>query len=352
MDNQPLVNKCNISVDQRDAILYAMGIPAIFSTVLCIVAILAVVLLGLSKLFIYRLTMYQVLGSLCQSFSMAFQLSLFRYSGDLLYYRVICRAAAFLLQYSLFMKLMFTVWLTIHLFSYVIFFKNLKSLEWIYLSSSLLVPFLIACIPLITHSYGIAGAWCYIRSWKDDCSGDDYKEGIAEQFALYYVPTCVFLTISVIAVVIMVVVMVQRACVRSRVLKEENQPLTHAQKDQKVNVEALKQLLPLLAYPIIYFTLIAFAATDRVYMAVSSSKSIALIQVHAVAGSLIGTFSSLVLFVHICIMWKPKKQTKIPKIDGHFSTYGSMTPYSSGADTNFTLPNETDVEGTTSQRTG
>ena len=129
MDGQPLANKCNLSVDQRDTILYAMGIPAIFSTVLCMVAILAVVLLGLSKLFIYRLTMYQVLGSLCQSFSMAFQFSLFRYSGDLLYYRVICRAVAFLLQYSLFMKLMFTVWLTIHLFSYVIFFKNLKSLE-------------------------------------------------------------------------------------------------------------------------------------------------------------------------------------------------------------------------------
>ena len=74
---------------------------------------------------------------------------------------MVCKMSAFLMQF---------IQLAFYLFFYVIFFKNLKRLEVVYIALSVSLPLVLACVPFITHSYNLAGAWCYISSGDQDCS--------------------------------------------------------------------------------------------------------------------------------------------------------------------------------------
>ena len=332
-------NHCNESYNtgQESIIVHVGGILGICSFLSCFVAIVTVLVLHLHRHFIYRLAVYQVLGSLFESFVKGLGLIVYT-SGKLLHNHFICTLDTFLQQTSLWVKLMFTVWLTFHLFAYIVFFKNLKKLEWLYISSSVLIPLLIALIPLIHNSYGLSGAWCYIRSWKDNCATQKYLEGIVEQFALYYGPAMFFLTLSVIAVAVMIVVMVHRA-LKSRT-DDEFQPLV-SERNQKF--EVLKQLLPLLSYPVIYFALIFFPIFNWIYMAAADTTMYAFLVVHAVTVSAKGFFAGLALILHVCVV-KCKRHTKKRIEADQFATCSGVTSYTSGAVTKYSLPNETDID--------
>ena len=290
-------NFCNNSFSrtEKNDLLLVMGTIGLFSAATCVCASSLTLRLRLHRLFAYRLALYQVLGSFLYSVSMGMVLFQYNYDEKRRFFLATCQITAFVIQYCVWIKLLFTNWLTFHLFSYVVFFKNLKRLEWLYISSSVLVPLLIACIPFITKSYGLAGAWCYIRNWKDDCATEKYTVGIAEQFALFYAPIMLCLVANTVSVFVMAVVMVRRAYLR---VGPESQALL-AERDRKK--QALKQLLPLLAYPIIYFILLSFPMVDRVFDAISPHPSYSLVMVHVVTGSLMGFFAGLALMAHIAI---------------------------------------------------
>ena len=328
-------NKCNFS-GQNNIVIYAMGCPAIFSSFYCLLALLMVVIFKLYKLLLYRLATYHVLSCFFNSFSMALVLMLLDYYPVGLYYKATCKITAFLLLYSRIMKLMFTSWLTFHLFSYVVFFKNLKRLEWLYISSSVSFPLLIACIPFINDSYGYVGAWCTIRS-KNECTNEKYTAGIIEQFTLYYGPALCLLIVNIAAIGIMFAVMVYRAYKSNRY-----QPLL-MDRDQKL--KALKQLLPLLAYPIIYFVLILFPWTSRMYESINTYHSKIMIA-HGVIHASMSTFAAMALMVHICVVryGRPSRPEHGIEGEGHLSTCNSVTPYTSGAATKFSLPVESDID--------
>ena len=103
------------------------------------------------------------------------------------------------------------------------------------------------------------------------------------------------------------------------------------------------QLLPLLAYPIIYFSLFVFAFANRIYMAKWGTITHSLVVAQAVTESLKGLFSGLALIIHVAIIrFKTTKRSTTQRDD--MSTISGVTPYTSGASTHFTLPNETDVD--------
>eukprot|EP00731_Ephydatia_muelleri_P035965 Em0185g5a len=66
-------------------------------------------------------------------------------------YRRICTAIGFLEVYTEWKKLLFTTWVTFHLFCFAVFHKNMKKLEALYVVTSLLVPALIAALPRSGH---------------------------------------------------------------------------------------------------------------------------------------------------------------------------------------------------------
>ena len=158
-----------------------------------------------------------------------------------------------------------------------------------------IVPLLYSWIPFIHNSFEVAGVWCWIRDWKDDCATEKYLERIIEQFALWYGPLFISLTISVAAVLIILIVLTQRAYAH-RNLKIECLVENHKQNQNK---QAIKELLPLSTYPVIFYVFTLFSLSDRIYSSISSNASFELALVHSITTSLWGFCSSLALILVI-----------------------------------------------------
>ena len=319
-------NSCNnsLSLELRNQVLLASGTTGIFSFLCCVVAVSMVIALRLYIHFIYRLAMYQVLASMFFSMSGGLTLMLYDYNEDSLYDYISCKITAFLLQYSVTVKILFIIWLTFHLFSYVVFFKNLKRLEWLYISSSVFGPLLIVWIPFIHNSYGLVGAWCSIRSWRDDCATEKYTEGIIEQFVLFYGPAFLMVGLCVVAIVTMLSVLLYRTY--NSYYDEQTLLLGRDQRK-----EVIKQLLPLLAYPIIYLLILIFPLVSRIYSDVSTHINFIYFIFHVVLFQLTGFFSSMALMIHLCSVqrykrWKRSEDTTsvnacTMETSKHFTSY-------------------------------
>ena len=215
-------------------------------------------------LFAYRLALYHVITGLLSGMACVLE------AVSILYYDrpdsddppSACIAIAFTIQYCVWMKLCFTFWVTFHLFSYAVCYRNLKRLELLYVLTSLIIPMIVSVIPLATGSYGLAGSWCWIRT----CTGSSAEKyaGLVEQFALWYAPSIALLFLDCIVVVVMVGVLSYRTFVERKGRKEAllvtKRPLRES---------ALRQLLPLLVYPVTWCLLSIPPLVDRVLGAMS-----------------------------------------------------------------------------------
>ena len=222
--------------------------------------------------------------------------------------------------------------------------KNFVKLEVIYILLSVLFPLLHVWIPFIHNSYGIANAWCWIRNWNDNCPSRKYKEGIIEQFVLWYGPLFVSLTVCLFMVIGILFVLTSRACRHHEI---ETEPLMINQ-EQNRNKTALKQLLPMLAYPILFYTLNLFAIVDRIYEAISSHNSYNLAMVHSVTNGLWEFSSGLTLLVHVIFLQKHCCQRQhhpfsVNRVVADTAVYTRYTTVSTNAMTQYV------IEGTDSE---
>ena len=191
-------------------------------------------------------------------------------------------------MYTLWIKLLFTAWLTLHLFCFVVLYKNLKKLEILYVVTSLLVPVIIATVPLITRSYHIDRLGCYIV----DVNGTNPDAKI-EWFALWDIPALIILLAASIAMVIVVIKLAYKVVLR---LKFE------AITDGDQYWKALKQLLPLAAFPILYFLFVIPVLVYDVYLAESSTSNKGLILAASTFIPMWGMCSGMALLVHIVLV--------------------------------------------------
>ena len=341
--NELLANNCNVSFsnEQKTHLLIAIMSSGAVSTVMCLIAVFLVMCLKLYKYFVYRLALYQVLSCLLFSIGEALQMINVNYVEDT-YHVNACRATAFLVTYTVWVKLLLTLCLVFHIFSLAVCLRDLKNLEIAYILVSVLFPCLIVWIPFIHNYYDLAGAWCWIRDWNNDCPSKKDIVGIIEQFTLWYGPLFISLTLCLIAVIIIIIILVWRAYLSHRI--QSSQPLLA--KENNPNKTALKELLPLLAYPIIFFVLALFPIIDRVYGAISPHGSYSLLLAHALTEASWGTFSALALLGHVLLRHKLRHQTIAPpsftrrKIEGDTAVYTKDTVASTNAMSTYTLPNE------------
>ena len=223
--------------------------------------LLAVVMVFTSKLYrktVYRLALYQVLAGEVLSLIHLVQIVIISYDKNQNLYSKICEAFAYLTLFAELEKLLLTVWVTMHLFAFAVLHRNLRRCEVVYVATSLLVPAAVAGVPFATASYGLAGSWCWIiiKGRSNHCYAD--KAGIIEQFALWYGPSMVLLLIASITMVVIVVILARRWCMVRTIPSAGNQ---HAHR------KALKQMIPLAAYPIVYFAFNVPPFIYRVYRA-------------------------------------------------------------------------------------
>ena len=304
MDQVPSEDsQCNNSLTsyQKNIILIVYAGSSVVSFLVSLTAVLLVLCLRLYPLFVYRLALYQELSSIFISLTQCFgllQLNLV----DVLYDQdATCTANAFLLQTALWVKLMFTLWLVFHLFCLAVFLKNWQQLEPLYIASSILFPFILAFIPLFTNTYGVEGARCWIRDRDSNCS--KFAEGIAERYGLWLGPAFISLLLANFAIVVMLLIM------RRRAYKEVDPELTPLVRKNK---QALRQMLPLVFYPLIFVILMLLPSITRVISdSYSNEKSgFELNLLHGIAYPPGGFFSGLAVIIHICVMRSQRKRKK------------------------------------------
>ena len=110
----------------------------------------------------------------------------------------------------------------------------MRRFEVLYGVTSILLPALVAAVPLTTHSYGL-------NSRKTACYISGGHTGVIERLALWTVPAMTILLVGSAAMTFMVI---KLSCPLRRMSK--NEPVVGAEQFSK----AIKQLLPLTAYPI------------------------------------------------------------------------------------------------------
>ena len=223
----------------------------LLSLPVCILAVILVLRLKLYRIAVYRLALYQVLASLLvatiqvlEIIFLAFQNNPWPDSWREAYARRLCIAIAWLQLYSFWLKILFTMWVAFHLFCFAVLHRNMKKLEVMYVITSLLVPALVSCVPLVTHSYGFSRIdGCYIPMYGMDYTVE-LKVSVIENFSLLDAPAMAILLGASLAMIIMLIKLSYRVCWRMKY-----EPITGGDQFQ----EALKQVLPLAAFPIFFF---------------------------------------------------------------------------------------------------
>ena len=220
------------------------------SLLVCSLTAIFVLVLKLHRIILYRLALYQVLASICFAAVNVLQLLFVNYSENPLVYAKVCTAIGFLAFYAQWMKLLFNMWLIIHIFGLGVLQKNMKRFEVLYVVTSILLPALVAAVPLTTHSYGLNSRQtsCYIFG--------DQIAGVIERLALWTVPAMVILLAGSSAMAFMVV---KLSCQVFRMSKYE--PIVADDQFSK----AIKQLLPLTAYPISFFVFVTPLLVNDIY---------------------------------------------------------------------------------------
>lgn len=212
-----------------------------FTLFVCLFAVALLCTLKLHSKTIYRLSLYQVLPASAlaiQSIGQIFLLD--RSVSSEAGVHSACKVFAFLFLYIEWVKLLFVVWAAFHVFCFAVFYKNLKRLEILYVTTSLIIPAGIASVPFATNTYGPSQSWCWIEVWKDNCPGGDLlKNGVIEVLGLWYGPAVGTLGIVSVAMICMIIILLYRAFIRRSLTGQ--------------NWRMIKQFLPLVSYPILFF---------------------------------------------------------------------------------------------------
>ena len=257
------------------------------SVLVCALAAILVFGLKLYGKIVYRLSLYQVLAALAFSTVETLQILFVEYDQLSEAYRRLCTAIGLLEVYTEWVKLLFTMWVTFHLFCFAVLHKSPKKLEVLYVVTSLIVPAVIAAVPLITQSYRTEPLGCYIS----DGNGTDSAADV-ELFALWNVPALIVLFAASTAMVVMVIKLGSK--VRHRIKRE---PITPDDQYWK----ALKQLLPLAAFPILFFVFEVPVLVFDIYITEGFVTNESVTLAAAVFIAMWSMASGMTLIVHIFV---------------------------------------------------
>ena len=276
-----MVNSSATNIFNHVAFAVANGV----SVVVCLLAAILILRLKLHKKLVYRLALYQVLSALVTASVGAMQVVVINYDESKTIYVRICTAIGLLQVYTQWMKLLFTMWVTFHLFCFAVFHKNLKKLEVLYVVTSLLVPTLIASVPLLTHAYGpSSNGICYIYA--------NTSVAFIERLALWDGPAMLMLIAASTAMVVMVIILASQMHRRSKY-----EQIT----DGDQFLKALKQLLPLAAFPIFFFIFEIPVFIFHLYTTQNSTPNEGMFIANVVCFSLWSTSSGAVVIIHISV---------------------------------------------------
>ena len=279
--------ECRVfDTDEYVTVAIVSSASASLSAVCCIVVIGLIFMLKKHYFFIQRLVLYLSLAALVNSLSIVLRLYRIGYQEDSKALRVLCIAAAFIDQTSMWSLFMAFTAITFTLLMTVAFQKNTARLEGVYLILILLLPLVFNWIPFIYETYGQSGAWCWIRNLNYDNNCTEHNFGTYLQYILWYVPAYLLLgTLVLVYVVIIVCVLRQKYSWSMKYDTETN----------KLQEKLHEEVLPLLFYPIGLFLLNIFPLANRIHDTLTADDpSYVLWMLHAIFSPLQGGYIALV----------------------------------------------------------
>lgn len=134
--------------------------------------------------------------------------------------------------------------------------------EVVYIVLMTFIPAFVTWIPFFTDSYGFAGAWCWIKTFKEKCK-DDFT-AISLQFLLYYIPLFVLYPILFLLLLISLIRLYRQR------YNYDAQVDPHAPQRRTALRREIKFLLP---YPFIVLTMKIVPLIMRIYRVSSTENS-------------------------------------------------------------------------------
>lgn len=257
-------------------------------SVLCCIAVISLIfLLKKHYFFIQRLVLYLSLAALFNSLSIVARLYRIGYKkeGDEALDDV-CMIAAFVDQTTMCSLFMAFSVITFTLLMRAVFRKNTSRLEPLYFILIFFFPLTFNWVPFLHHTYGKAGAWCWIRAvnYDDNCS--EHKFGTYLRFALWYVPSYLLL-VSMMLAYLFIVISVTR--------QKHRWTGRYDPEAIKIREQMRKEVWPLLFYPIGLFVLNIFPLINRIQDSIHDSQPVyTLWLLHAIFSPLQGGYIALV----------------------------------------------------------
>ena len=293
------------SDSQNRSIVIIYGSVGALAVIICVFGLFLAFSLKLYRKFVYRLAIYQVTAALFIGFARSMQLPLMAVNSEEADHKV-CVALAYIIVSIDWIKLVFTLWIIAHLFTYAVFLKSLEKLEKPLVVLGLIVGPSIASVPLATHAYGRAGAWCWITNRDQSCPSEGFSTGEIEQFAIWFVPAIAILLINSIIGTITVATMGYRICCTEDVRKVQtdidNEERTALVEDKKTQRNALIMLLPLIAYPFIYCILIITPLVNRFYQLAAHQSNFELFLASAAFIPSFSLSAGIAFLIHIAVV--------------------------------------------------
>ena len=323
MGNSNSTDDSPVLVPHNRLILISMSSVGAAAIVVCLVALIMALKFKIHKFFIHRLAIYQVLSASLYSIVCVMEVIFINYQYDT--YHILCIIEGFMLEYTLWIKLMFTFCLTFHLFCLSVFHAMFARLEVFYVLTSVFGPLLFIWIPFVSINgskitYGLAGAWCWIQNWKNNNASTNLVQGEVEQYALLYGPALSCLMLCGVAVLVIAVVLICQAynckCCHGND-DDELQPLL-GNNDPKRKRKILKEILPLIIYPILSFMFYIPAFTNRLIGSKDKEPDVTSFMWSAISLPLVGLLAGVSLIVHIFILKFPKNDVPPAATTTHF----------------------------------
>lgn len=188
------------------------------------------------------------------------------------FYDGFCVFGGFLEQVTSWIFLNANTSITAYLFASVIFHARTERFEPLYFVFIFIFPLSFNWIPFVTSSYGPSGAWCWIRTEERGGGGGEgsscdetHTPGPYLIFVLWFVP--LYATLSVLLVLY--------ALILRRLYRDSRQwtddPTVEV---QELRRRAKQDVLPLMAYPLIYLSLSIPPLVNRIQTLVSPGEPV------------------------------------------------------------------------------
>ena len=319
---------CAVDANLRHEVLIAQGATAALSLAACVVALLLACIFKVGRRFTHRVSLYLLIAAALTEATFCLQTTLYNYDQASTGYVVGCKMIGLLLEFSVWVMLLYMSVLVFHLacltilieirstiligVTYRVLITTLSEpagsaltktrrrqallLETCYVLAPLIIPLSFVWIPFLHDAYGLAGAWCWIRDNYDNCSPN--LAGKIEQYALWYVPLFVLCILDTIIIAVILVILCKRLFIDSTA--------------DTVYKSTLRENAPLMIYPVFYQIFNWVAVAQRIHETITSDASYVLWMMHAVIPPLWGLFFavsySLYIIIERCFTKKPEIQ--------------------------------------------